>query len=271
VSRLRISLVTPSFNQAPFIERTIRSVLDQDGDFDLEYLVLDGGSTDGTLDLLRKYGDRLTWTSAPDGGQADAINQGLRRATGDVVGWLNSDDVLMPKALERVAAVFTGQPAAQWVHGRCAIIDADDRVIRRWITAYKDWRCRHYSHTQLLTENFISQMTVFWRRGLLGQIGYLDTGLRYAFDYDYWLRLARVADPVFIPERLACFRWYDASKSGSSYRRQFQEDYAVARRHSPGRHWLHLRKRWKTARILAAYHAMGLLRSLMLRPLAAVR
>src|SRR5262249_27220870 len=149
-----ISIVTPSFNHARFIERTLCSVLGQDGNFDLEYLVIDGGSTDGTLDILKKYQDRLTWTSEPDDGQSDAINKGLHRATGEVVGWLNSDDVLYPGALERVVAVFRDQPSVEWLHGRCEIIDAEDHVIRRWVSAYKDWCCRHYSYSRLLTENF---------------------------------------------------------------------------------------------------------------------
>src|SRR5215471_6415409 len=99
---LRISIITPSYNQARFINRAIASVLDQTGPFDLEYLVFDGGSDDGTLEILHTYHDRLSWQSAPDKGQIDAINQGLRCATGEVVGWLNSDDALAPGALAKV-------------------------------------------------------------------------------------------------------------------------------------------------------------------------
>src|SRR5256885_6129730 len=107
VTRLRISLITPSYNQAQFIERAIASVLCQTGPFDLEYLVFDGGSEDGTLEILHQYHDRLSWQSGRDQGQIDALNTGLRRATGEVVGWLNSDDVLAPGALAKVAEVFT--------------------------------------------------------------------------------------------------------------------------------------------------------------------
>ena len=124
--RLRISIITPSYDQAHFIERAIKSVLTQTGPFDLEYLVLDGGSNDGTREILQKYNGLLYWESAPDKGQIDAINKGLRRATGDIVGWLNSDDALAPGALQRVAEAFTLRPDIEWVHGRCDVIDTND-------------------------------------------------------------------------------------------------------------------------------------------------
>lgn len=257
---MRISLVTPSFNTARFLERTIRSVLGQRGDFDLEYLVVDGESTDGTLDILRRHEGRLAWVSEPDGGQSDAVNKGLRRATGDVVGWLNSDDVLLPGALARVAAAFRRYPGAAWVHGRCRIIDPDDRPIRGWISAYKDWCSRHYSRDLLLTENFISQMTVFWRRSALARVGLLDPGLHLAMDYDYWLRLARLGPPVYLPYPLACFRWYPQSKSGQEYRRQAEEERAVARRHAPEARWMHRFARLKRLRTVGIYHFLSWLR-----------
>jgi glycosyltransferase involved in cell wall biosynthesis len=259
---LRISVVTPSFNQAQFIDRTIQSVLSQAGNFDLEYLVIDGGSTDGTLDVLRRYGGRLDWVSERDQGQSDAINKGLRRVTGDVVGWLNSDDVLRPGALARVAAAFEEHPAAGWVHGRCDIIDPEDRVIRRWLSAYKRWCSLRYSYGRLLTENFVCQMTVFWRRSLLEAVGLLDTGLHLAMDYDYWLRLAKLGPPVYIPQPQAYFRWYPVSKSGAQFRRMIAEEQAIARRHDPDRHWLLRIKRLKAARAAAIYGALDWMRGL---------
>jgi glycosyltransferase involved in cell wall biosynthesis len=262
---LRISLVTPSFNQVQFVGRTIDSVLAQSGDFDLDYFVIDGGSTDGTLDLLRHYEGRLGWVSEKDRGQSDAINKGLRRAQGDVVGWLNSDDLLLPGALARVAAAFEAHPQAGWVHGRCEIIDPNDRVIRRWISAYKHWCSRRYSYEQLLTENFVSQMTVFWRRSLMEQVGYLDPELHFTMDYDYWLRLAKHGPPVYIPERIACFRWYPASKSGAQFRKQFDEDREVARRHAPDRPWLHRLKWYKATRAVVIYRALAWLRGVFRR------
>jgi glycosyltransferase involved in cell wall biosynthesis len=259
VPRLRFSIVTPSFNHCEFLERTVQSVLNQEGDFDLEYLVMDGGSTDDTPRILKKYEDRLTWRSEPDRGQSDAINKGLRRATGDIVGWINSDDVLLPGALSRVAEVFRQRPEVAWVHGCCRIIDAHDRAIRRWVSAYKDWRSRHYSYSRLLTENFISQMTVFWRRELLDQVGYLDATLHLAMDYDLWLRFARRSDPAYLPEPIACFRWYPTSKSGAGFSEQFKIERMIARKNAPDRHWLHRLKWLKTAQATLLYRFLSLI------------
>jgi glycosyltransferase involved in cell wall biosynthesis len=259
---LRISIVTPSYNQGVFIRRTIDSVLEQAGRFELEYLVYDGGSTDDTVDILRSYGDRLRWYSGRDDGQVDAINKGLRAATGDIVGWLNSDDVLAPGALQRVSEAFEAYPRLEWVHGRCDIIDAEDRLIRRWISAYKHWCSLHYSYSRLLTENIISQMTVYWRRSVLEEIGYVDPRLKLAFDYDLWLRLARRGDPIYIPERQASFRSYETNKSANLFEEQFREDYAIAQRHAPERIWLLRWKRVKGMRTVGLYRAMRLFRSL---------
>lgn len=257
-----ITLVTPSLDQAAFVGRTVESVLAQRGDFDLEYLVYDAGSKDGTLDVLQRHADagRLRLVVEPDRGQADAVNKGLRAARGEVVGFLNSDDLLYPGALERVARAFRSDPALVWVHGKCQIVDEADRPIRRWVTAYKDRRCRRWSRTALLLENFVSQMTVFWRRSAHQRVGFLDDSLHYAFDYDLWLRLAALGDPLYIPEPQAAFRWYRTSKSGSSFARQFAEDLEVFRRHAPDHPVLRLRKRLRTAQIMAAYRVMRALR-----------
>ena len=226
-----ISLITPSFNQARFIRRTIDSVLSQEGPFELDYRVFDGGSTDGTRAILESYGRQLRWVSEPDEGQVDAINKGLKTATGDVVGWINSDDVLMPGALARVVAAFEAVPTAEWVHGRCVIIDEIDRPTRSWVSLYKDYRCRRHSFERLLTENYVSQMTAFWRRGVHQEIGYLDPAQDLAFDYDLFLRLARRGAPVYIEEPIACFRWYGTSKSGGGFALQARQATEIAARH----------------------------------------
>lgn len=257
--RPRISIVTPSRNQARFIRRTIDSVLGQAGDFDLEYLVVDGASTDGTLDVLRAYGERLRWISETDEGQVDAINKGLRRTTGDILGWVNSDDALCPGALARVAAAFADHPETQWLHGRSQIIDEHDRVFRRWISLYKHLRALRYTFDGLLTENYVSQMTAFWRRSAMETVGPLDPSLKLAFDYDLWLRLARLGPPLYLGDSpLACFRWYETSKSGAQFAQQFREDAAVAARYAGDRPLILLRKRAKNAAFVLVYGLLAL-------------
>ena len=256
MTRPLVSVVTPSLQQAAFVGRTVESVLSQRGAFDLEYLVMDGGSTDGTIPVLERYRDRLRLVVEPDRGQADAVNKGLRLARGEILGWVNSDDLLRPGAIDRVVRAFREHPEALWLHGRCDIVDEEDRPIRRPIAAYKDWRSRHYSLPSLLVENYVSQMTVFWRRTLMERVGLLDDSLHYTFDYDLWLRFARVAPPLYLPDTLAAFRWHPSSKSGSSFERQFEEDHRVFLRHAPDSRWLRLRKRLRTAEILAVYRLM---------------
>ncbi|MDB4953407.1 MAG: glycosyl transferase family 2 [Myxococcales bacterium] len=259
--RIRISLVTPSYNQARFIGRTIDSVLSQRGDFDLDYRVIDGGSNDGTIEVLESYGDRVTWTSERDEGQVDAINKGLRGLTGDVVGWLNSDDTLLPGALGRVAAAFGAHPEADWVHGRCVIIDESDRPVRRWVSLYKHYRGRHHSFENLLTENYISQMTAFWRRAVHEEVGYLDPSVDLAFDYDLFLRLALRSRPIYLEDPVACFRWYGTSKSGAGFAKQVEQANAIAARYGKAGLWTRARMRAKKAAIVNIYRALGLARA----------
>ena len=224
-----ISIITPSYNQADFIETTILSVLEQDYPA-LEYLVMDGGSTDGTLDILRKYEDRLTWMSEPDHGQGHAINKGLARASGEVVAFLNSDDVYAPGALLAVGEYFAQHPEAHWLTGRCSLIDESGHEMRKSITAYKHFWLAFRSYRVLQVLNYISQPATFWRRELLEEVGGLDEDLRYTMDYAYWLRVGDRYRLHALRQRLAGFRLYAASKSGGGYEEQFAEELAVCRR-----------------------------------------
>lgn len=230
---MKLTVVTPSLNQGAFIARTVESVLSQRGDFELEYLVMDGGSTDGTLEILRGYGDRLRVVSEPDRGQSDAINKGLRLATGEVLAWLNSDDLYAPGALQAVARAL-GPGRARWCFGACRIVDEDDREIRAWLRRYKAWRGRRYSARALVGGNFVPQPATFFRRDLLEEAGPLDEDLHYAMDYDLWLRFARVAEPAFLPQVLASFRWHGAAKTASRYAVSAAECLRIARGHARG-------------------------------------
>lgn len=229
----KISIITPSYNQAHFIERTIKSILDQ-GYPNLEYIVMDGGSTDGTVKILKKYGDRITWKSEKDGGQSEAINKGLRMAKGDIVAFLNSDDTYEPGALEKVAEYFTENPDIKWAYGKCRIINEDDVEIRRPITWYKNMLLRRYTYRKLLAENFISQPATFWRRELHKKIGFINEKEHYTMDYEFWLRIGRKYPAGVINGYLANFRMYDASKSGSLANPQFQDELRIAKKFSGG-------------------------------------
>jgi glycosyltransferase involved in cell wall biosynthesis len=259
---MKISIVTPSFNQAQFIERTIESVVSQQGDFELEYRVVDGGSTDGTIEILKRY-PQIISTSERDKGQVDAINKGLRAATGDVVGWLNSDDVLLPGALARVARVFA-DPGVEWMHGRCRIIDEHDREVRRWISAYKHYRSQRHTFENFLTEDYVSQMTTFWRRSAHDAIGYIDPNIRFAFDHDFFLRLAQRSAPVYVGDPIACFRWYETSKSGGGYEVQMRETAALSERYG-GSPWTVARARVKMAAVVNIYKLMARARQALRR------
>lgn len=255
--RPTVSIITPSFNQGRFIERTIQSVLNQQGHFNIQYLIMDGGSTDGTIEVLRRYQDRLTWVSERDDGQVDAINKGLKCATGEIVAWINSDDTYYPGAFAKVVQAFGHHPDAPWLHSRSEIVDIADRPLRRWVSYYKHRRCQRYSFASLLTEDYIHQPGAFWRRSTMQQIGFLDPTSQLAFDYDWFLRLAKLGPPVYVPERLACVRWYPSSKSGAQFRQQLQDACAIARKHDPGSAWRDVVRRFRLWRISCAYRLLG--------------
>jgi glycosyltransferase involved in cell wall biosynthesis len=230
---VKFSVVTPSYNGFRYLERTAHSVLSQRGDFELQWIVVDGGSADGTHDFLRSLAgeSRVTWASEPDRGQSHAINKGLALADGDVLSWLNSDDLYAPGALQAVADAFRRNDRAAWVAGRCNIVDFAEREIRHNVTRYKDHLLRRYSFRRLLRENFISQPAVFWRRDFGAAAGPLDESLHYTMDYDLWLRMAKLRDPLVLDTLLAHFRLHGESKSGRVQREQFDEQYRVAGRH----------------------------------------
>jgi glycosyltransferase involved in cell wall biosynthesis len=237
----RISIITPSLNQGRFIRRTIESVLSQNYP-NLEYLVMDGGSSDNTLDVLNSYSGRVKWVSENDKGQTHAINKGLRMATGDIVAYLNADDLLLPDSLLKVARAFMDNPNVLWVTGKCRIISDNDREIRRWLTAYKNFWLRIRSHSVFLVMDYISQPATFWRADALTRLGFLDESLHYVMDYDYWLRLYAESPPVFIPEYLAAFRLHVASKTtaktssrAGGMDRYLEEEGAVIQRHTRSR------------------------------------
>ncbi|MEI7724383.1 MAG: glycosyltransferase family 2 protein [Bacteroidota bacterium] len=246
------SIVTPSFNQIGFIERTIESVLSQEVDFPVEYLVVDGFSTDGTRDILRKYSERISYLSEPDQGMQEALNKGFSMAKGDIIGWINSDDIYLPGTLQKAANFFHQHPECLWLYGNCRIIDEHDAEIRKWITAYKNRLSGKYSFERLLVDNFISQPTVFIRKHALKLVGAIDTGLPTAMDYDLWIRLAKLGPPGYINDDLACFRVHTKSISSINYKRQFEEQYRIHAKYDQNR-WRLLKHRLKIRLIVFVY------------------
>jgi glycosyltransferase involved in cell wall biosynthesis len=204
---MKFSVITPSFQQGRFIERTIQSVLAQSApDLAIDYIVCDGGSQDETVEVLHRYGDRLRWISAPDGGQAEAVNRGIALTQGEIIAWINSDDVYYLGALAAVQAVFAAQPQVQVMYGDADQIDAADRLLAPYPT--EPW---HYQRLPDIC--FLCQPAVFFRRSAIAQWGHLDASLKYCMDYELWLRYGRHTDFFYLPQKLAASRLHPATKT----------------------------------------------------------
>jgi glycosyltransferase involved in cell wall biosynthesis len=212
---MKLTIITPSLNQAAYLERTLESVLDQ-GYEPLEYLVVDGGSTDGSVDILRRYDERLTWwVSEPDSGQTDALNKALKRATGDVIAYINSDDYYLPGAFAAATGALRANPAARWVVGRCVFIDADsgERVV--W-TPEQPKRMRS---TWVLAPWGVPQAATFWRREVFDELGLFREDMHYTFDTEFGLRLALNGHmPLTIDAELAVRFEHEDAKSADRTR-----------------------------------------------------
>jgi glycosyltransferase involved in cell wall biosynthesis len=209
-SQPKITVVTPSYNQGKFLERTIRSVLAQNYP-NLEYMVIDGGSTDNSVDIIRKYADKLTyWVSEKDNGQANALNKGFKKATGEIVAWLNSDDEYCQGALEAAAQTFADNPSADIIFGDNFDIDENGNILR-------DNRHTRFSFTALVVLGSIFvQPASFWRRTLFEKHGYLDESKYFCMDYDFFCRIGGCIKAKHIRKHLAKFRWHCSSKSNTS-------------------------------------------------------
>lgn len=197
---MRFTIVTPTLNAGSGLESTLFSVLAQK-DPNLEYWVIDGGSTDETTDLLRRYDSVVRWISEPDHGQGDAVNKGFHRATGDVFGWINASDTYSSATFETVRRAFESHPDVDFVYGDCNIVDPTDRVLRTHHVG-------PLANRQLIRRGFggFHPPTVFFRRRLLQRVGGCDITLRHGVGYDLWCRMIQVAEPLYVTEVLANYR-----------------------------------------------------------------
>ena len=230
MSAPRLTVITPSLNQAAYLERAIRSVLDQ-GYPNLEYIVVDGGSVDGSVELLRRYDDRLAWwVSEPDDGQSHAINKGLERATGDVVAYINSDDYYLPGAFAAATGAFERAPGARWVAGTCRYLHPDGTIDTDWVPSAPRGPRERLIHDHW----YVPQASSFWRRDVFEQYGRLREDLHFVFDTEFGLRLALAGvRPLVVDAPLAVRFLQPEAKSADASR--FRDEYErVARELAAG-------------------------------------
>ncbi len=255
---MKVSVITANYNGSRFLEKTILSVLNQAHHVELEYIMIDGCSTDSSGEIIDKYGHLFAHCIVEkDSGPAEAINKGLRLADGDIVAWLNSDDQYCPQTLLRVCQAFKENPAASMCFGHCRIIDENDREIRSFISRFKELFFPISSRFTYQCINYISQPALFFRGEAIRSAGFLREDMRAAWDYEFVLRLWRYGHARYLPGLpLASFRWHPGSISGSNYHTQFKEEYEVAKSDA-GRYSLqtiiHFFVRWA---IVSAYAAM---------------
>jgi glycosyltransferase involved in cell wall biosynthesis len=202
-----ITIVTPSYNQAEFLETTIQSVLEQDYP-NIEYIIVDGGSTDGSVDIIKKYSHHLTWwVSEKDKGHADALNKGFSHANGEILAWLNSDDTYRPGTISDAVSVLHAHPESGLVYGDADLTDKSGNIIGRFASRQTDYE-------RLLRGSVhIPQATTFFRKDLWQQVGPLSLSLFFAFDYDLWVRLSKISKLLYVPRLWATFRLHDEGKS----------------------------------------------------------
>lgn len=213
------SIITITLNSEKYLSETIESVLQQDYPRK-ELLVIDGGSKDGTIDIIKSYGSSVKCISEPDNGISDAMNKGISLSTGDVIVHLHSDDRFKPGTLSKVSKMFQANPDMKWICGNGEFIDSNGRTI-------KEIRFKKYSYKKLKSHNFIVHPSVFIKREIFDKVGLFSTSLNYAMDYDMWLRIGKYYEPFQTKETLSSFRLHDASLSTFEFLKALDEEHQV--------------------------------------------
>jgi glycosyltransferase involved in cell wall biosynthesis len=243
-----ISIVTPSYNQGEYIEETINSVISQEGDFFIDYIIMDGGSSDDSVDIIKRYDELLKrgqwpikcqgityrWVSEKDRGQTDAINKGFGLAAGEITAWINSDDTYSPGAFSRITEAFRTHPSADFIYGDGDVIDERGNIQWEWLSRKFDLSVlRSYHFAVNDSTNYIMQQSVFWRKSVFEKIGYPDMTLHYGMDYEYWLRAGGAGlCMVHVPVKLGRFRMIRGTKSLSDPTIFWNERLEIFRRYN---------------------------------------
>ena len=233
MTKLNFSIIIPSFNQGNFIRQTIGSVLSQKY-ANYELIIVDGGSTDNTLNILKQYSNnkKVRWISEKDEGQTDAINKGFKMASGDILTWINSDDYyLNNKVLGHINNLFSKHDQCKWLTGDYIIVDKNGKPIQTLIKWYKKLLRLHPTYNMLAFSNFIIQPSTFVRKEVLETVGMPNKSLRYTMDYDWWLRIIKKYPLCVTKTPISAFRIHGTSKGGSEYRKQFAEELAVLQKY----------------------------------------
>lgn len=249
----KISIVTPSYNQGQFLEETLLSVLDQNYP-NLEYFVMDGGSTDNSVEIIQKYAPRLTyWESKPDRGQSHAINKGFKMATGELVAWLNSDDLLLPGAVFEIAKIWSEDTTVGFIHGTSELIDESGESKGKYFGSRFD-----FLESLTTSRNTVAQPSTFISRNSLLDVGFLDETLHMSMDWELWLRVGAKYKTTFIPKVLSKTRHWPMTKTNTQLVKSGSEHLLIAKKLAKDKS-LHLTQELKRKTLAAAYGKQALL------------
>ena len=229
----KISIVIPSYNKVEYIQETLESIVSQKYP-NLEIIIQDGGSTDGTLEIIKKYAKKypkiISWISKKDKGQVDAINKGLKKAKGDILAFINADDIYEKRVLEIVGKYFNKHSNALWLAGKGGVIDENGKEVTSQVTAYKNWLLKINSYKFLLVVNYLVQPSVFLSKEAYKKYGPFTGTSKFVMEYELWLNLGRVSMPIVLDKNLSYFRLSGENISSTSFKNTLEKDFEIVKK-----------------------------------------